>query len=95
MFTLIVRFDLPDAASAETFDALVAQAVPLIREREEGTLTYLPYRVTDEPLARIFYEVYRDAAAHEDHESRPHTQEFLTAVRSIVTSIRVESLTEA
>jgi quinol monooxygenase YgiN len=92
MFTLLVRFDLPDAAAAAAFDRLVAHAVPLIREREPGTLTYDTYTVEGEPLARVFYEVYADAAAHADHERQPHTTEFLTAVRAIVTSIRVEQL---
>ena len=44
-----------------------------------------------EPLARVFYEVYRDEQAHADHESRPHTADFLTAVRALVTNIRVEA----
>ena len=40
---------------------------------EPGTLVYQPYTVEGEPLARIFYEVYRDRAAHADHELQPHT----------------------
>ena len=93
MFTLLVRFDLPDAEAATAFDSLVAGAVPLIHEREPGTLTYDTYTVEGEPLARVFYEVYADAEAHAEHERQPHTVEFLTAVRAIVTSIRVEQLT--
>jgi quinol monooxygenase YgiN len=42
----------------------------------------------------VFYEVYADAAAHDDQQSRPHTHVFLTAVRALVSSIRVEALTE-
>ena len=96
VFTLIVRFDLPDASAAARFDELTAAAVPLIRSaREPGTLTYQPYTVEGEPLARIFYEVYRDRAAHADHEAQPHTVEFLAAVRAIVTAIRVEACAEA
>jgi quinol monooxygenase YgiN len=38
--------------------------------------------------------VYRDRAAHADHELQPHTQEFLAAVRAIVTTIRVETCAE-
>lgn len=94
-FTLLVRFDLPDEAAAEEFDRLAAETIPVIREREPGTLTYVPYQVADAPLARVFFEVYRDAAAHADHEQQPHTAAFLTAVRAIVTGIRVERLTAA
>jgi quinol monooxygenase YgiN len=92
MFTLLVRFDLPDPAAALTFDNLVAQAVPLILEREPGTLTYEPHSVAGEPLARVFYEVYADAEAHQEHERQQHTIAFLTALRRLVTSIRVEQL---
>jgi len=92
---LIVRFALPDDAAVAQFDALTSAALPLIRsDREPGTLVYQTYAVEGEPLARIFYEVYRDRAAHAEHELQPHTQEFLTAVRAIVTSIRVETCGE-
>ena len=36
MFTLVVRFDLPDAAAASAFDRLAADTIPVIREREQG-----------------------------------------------------------
>ena len=92
MFTLLVRFDLPDQAAAEAFDALAAHAIPVIRAREAGTLTYDPYHVDGEPLARVFFEVYRDTEAHAEHEREPHTIEFLAAVRELVTNVRVERL---
>jgi quinol monooxygenase YgiN len=92
MFTLLVRFDLPDDTAAQTFDDLASLAIPLIRANEPGTLTYVPYGVEGEPLARVFFEVYRDAEAHQEHERQAHTVEFLIAVRALVTSIRVEQL---
>ena len=92
VFTLVVRFDLPDEAAARAFDELTAAAVPLIRSNEPGTLTYDTYAVDDEPLARVFYEIYRDRDAHAEHERQPHTAAFLTAVRALVTQTRVEFL---
>src|SRR4051794_28399498 len=92
MFTLLVHFHLPDPASAAAFDALVADTVPVIRQREAGTLTYDSYAVADEPLTRVFFEVYRDAAAHAEHERQPHTREFLDRIGRLVSSIRVEKL---
>jgi quinol monooxygenase YgiN len=92
MFTLLVRFDLPDRAAAQTFDELAGQAIPLIHANEPRTLTYVPYGVEGEPLARVFFEVYQDAEAHAEHERQPHTVEFLTALRALVTDIRVERL---
>jgi len=35
-----------------------------------------------QPLQRIFYELYRDRAAFDEHESEPHTRRFLAAVKS-------------
>jgi quinol monooxygenase YgiN len=92
MYTLVVRFDLPDQDKAAAFDALAAQAIPVIRANEPGTLTYVPYRVEGEPLARMFFEVYQDAEAHDEHGRQPHTVECLAAIRALVTSVRVEQL---
>jgi quinol monooxygenase YgiN len=92
VFTLVVRFDLPDASAARAFDELTAAAVLLIRTREPGTLVYETYAVEGEPLARVFYEVYRDRDAHADHERQPHTAAFLTTLRSLVARTRVEYL---
>ena len=92
MFTLVVRFDLPDPWAADAFDELTAAAVPLIHEQEPGTLIYETYAVEGEPLARLFYEVYLDRDAHAEHERQPHTAAYLAAVRAIVTQTRVEYL---
>ncbi|NHC16120.1 putative quinol monooxygenase [Motilibacter deserti] len=92
MFAIVVRFDLLDTAAAERFDHLVAEVVPGIRASEPGTLVYTPHTVQGEPLARVFYEVYRDREAHAAHEARPETAEFLREVRTLTASIRVELL---
>lgn len=92
MFTIVVRFDLIDAEAAAGFDALLAQTLPLISEREPGTLVYATHRVEDEPLARVFYEVYLDRAAHATHEAAPHTARFLGELSHYVASSRVEFL---
>jgi quinol monooxygenase YgiN len=92
VFALVVRFELPDAATATVFDELTAQAVPLIRAREPGTLVYEPHLVEGEALARVFYEVYRDREAHAEHERQPHTMQFLAGIRALVTTTRVELL---
>jgi quinol monooxygenase YgiN len=95
VFALVVRFDLPDAAAARAFDELTASAVPLIRAHEPGTLVYETYAVEGEPLARVFYEVYRDRDAHVEHERQPHTAAFLTTVGTLVAQTRVELLAQA
>ncbi|WP_407343646.1 antibiotic biosynthesis monooxygenase [Pengzhenrongella phosphoraccumulans] len=92
MFSIMVRFDLPDDAAAASFDALTADVVPGIRANEPGTLVYLTHRVDDAPLSRAFYEIYRDRAAHAAHEARPEVAAFLRAVSRLVVATRVEYL---
>jgi quinol monooxygenase YgiN len=75
-FGLVVRFTLvPDAAQG--FDRLVAETVSRIRAAEPGTLVYTCHRVEGEPSQRIFYELYRDRAAFEEHEAQDHVRRFL------------------
>jgi quinol monooxygenase YgiN len=95
VFAIAVRFDLTDEAAAGRFDDLVAATVPGILAEEEGTLVYTPHRVDGEPLARLFYEVYRDRAAHAAHEARPATAAFLEQVNGLVSAVRAEFLVPA
>ncbi|MGW1740729.1 putative quinol monooxygenase [Nocardia sp. NPDC001965] len=95
MFALVVRFDLKDAEAAGAFDRLVAETAEGIAELEPGTLVYATHTVADAPLARVFYEVYRDREAFEEHERQPHTRRFLDRRADYVADFRVEFLTPA
>lgn len=95
MYALVVKFGLQDSEAAAAFDQLVAETVARIREEEPGTLVYSTHTVQGEPLARIFYEVYRDRDAFEDHERQPHTMRFLEERDNYTSSVRVEFLTPA
>lgn len=92
MFALVVRFDCRDEAAARQFDELTATAVQQINEREPGTLIYATHAVADEPLARVFYEVYRDRDAFGEHERAEHVREFHARKDPLLTSTRVEFL---
>ena len=76
MVGLFVRFDLRDEQSAARFDELTAVAVAVIAAEEPGTLVYATHAVRNEPLARVFYEIYADEAAFQAHERAPHVVEF-------------------
>ena len=76
MIGLVVRFDVRDEESARRFDDLTAAVVVEIGELEPGTLVYATHRLRDEPLARVFYEVYADEAAFQAHEEAPHVTAF-------------------
>jgi quinol monooxygenase YgiN len=75
-FALVVRFDL-ESGSADEFDQLVEGTVQQIRQSEPGTLAYLVHSVDDAPASRVFYELYRDQDAFEEHERQPHVRHFL------------------
>jgi quinol monooxygenase YgiN len=75
MFGLVVRFDLKDG-SGEVFDALTSEAVAVIREAEPGTLVYACHAVEGDAEARVFYELYRDKEAFEEHEHQEHVRRF-------------------
>ncbi|MCK9895197.1 putative quinol monooxygenase [Frankia sp. AgB32] len=93
MFGLVVRFDLRPGA-ADGFDRLVAETLPLIVSVEYGTLVYVMQAVAGEPDVRIFYELYRDRAAFDEHERQDHVCRFLAAREEfLVGPPRVEFLT--
>jgi quinol monooxygenase YgiN len=75
MFGLVARFTLkPDMG--DEFDLLTRQTVSRVHS-EPGTLTYACHLVHSDPDARLFYELYRDRAAFEEHERTDHVRRFL------------------
>jgi quinol monooxygenase YgiN len=93
MFGLCVRFTCKDEASAEAYDRLVAETIEGIKASEPGTLVYASHLVEGQPLQRIFYELYRDKAAFEAHESAPHTRRYLDERNQYLASTEVDWLT--
>jgi quinol monooxygenase YgiN len=95
MFALVVRFDCRDQAAVTRFDELTAAVVEQITEREPGTLVYATHSVEGDPLARIFYEVYRDRDAFAAHEAAEHVQQFHARKDPLLVGRRVEFLSPA
>jgi len=93
MFGLTVRFTCKDQASAQAYDRLVAETVEQIKAREPGTLVYAVHTVKDQPLQRIFYELYRDEAAFEAHGAAPHTRRYLAERDQYLAATEVDWLT--
>lgn len=90
--SLFVRHILkPGHESA--FDDLVAATVPAIGERESGTILYLVHTVVGEPLQRVFYEMYTDQEAFQEHEKQEHVRRFLDTRTQHVESITVDFMT--
>jgi quinol monooxygenase YgiN len=90
-FGLYVRHTLKDGA-AEAFDRLVEATAEGIRS-EPGTLVYVSHAVEGQPNLRVFYELYRDREAFEEHERQEHTRRFLADREALVDDIEVDWLT--
>lgn len=93
MFALTVRFTCKDQASAEAYDRLVAETIEQIKDHEPGTLVYASHTVKDQPLQRIFYELYRDKDAFDAHEASPATRRYLAERDQYLTCTEVDWLT--
>jgi quinol monooxygenase YgiN len=87
-FAQVVRFTVRPGSEA-AFDALVAETAAGIREREPDTLVYACHLVEGQPRQRIFYELYRNRAAFERHESGQHVGRFLAERAALLESTEV------
>ncbi|WP_089100569.1 putative quinol monooxygenase [Streptomyces hyaluromycini] len=92
MFGLFVRFTCKDEAAAAAFDDLVARTGEQIRANEPGTVIYTVHRVDGRPLERVFYELYRDKDAFEEHESKDYVQAFLSERNLYLSATEVDRL---
>jgi quinol monooxygenase YgiN len=87
----ILIFTLLDDRVAD-FDRLAEQTAEEIRTGEPDTLVYVIHLVPNAPMQRIFYEIYRDRAAFDSHESQPYMQRFVAERRSCVLATNVIEL---
>jgi len=74
------------------FDRLAEETAEQVRIGEPDTLVYVIHLVPNAPLQRIFYEIYRDRAAFDSHESQPYLQRFVTERRACVLATNVIEL---
>ncbi len=77
----------------EAFDRLAAEVTRAVLEREPGTLVYACHSVDNAPAQRIFYQLFRDAAAVEEHTRQPHVQRFAGEAQAHVSGTNVIELT--
>jgi quinol monooxygenase YgiN len=87
----ILIFTLLDDRVAD-FDRLAEETAEYIRTGEPDTLVYVIHLVPNAPLQRIFYEIYRDRAAFDSHESQPYMQRFVVERRTCVLATNVIEL---
>jgi quinol monooxygenase YgiN len=87
----ILIFTLLDDRVAD-FDRLAEETAEQVRTGEPDTLVYVIHLVPNAPMQRIFYEIYRDRAAFDSHESQPYMQRFVAERRSCVLATNVIEL---
>ncbi|BCL29351.1 putative quinol monooxygenase [Streptomyces aurantiacus] len=90
-FALFVRFTLREGMG-DAFDMLVKETEAGIRAHEPGTLVYACHTVEGTPDERIFFEIYTDRAAFDEHERQPHTIRFLSERTRYVEKTEVDWL---
>lgn len=75
LYAVVARFDLK-AEHEDEFDALAAWRISQASAHEPGLVGYAVHRIDGEPLARVFYEIYRDEAAFRQHRATEQTALF-------------------
>lgn len=90
-FALVVRFTVRPG-SEEAFDRLMADTASGVREREFDTLVYACHTVEGQPRQRIFYELYRNRAAFDRHETTGHVRRFLAERAALLEYTEVDFL---
>ena len=87
----ILIFTLLEDRVAE-FDRLAEETAEHVRTGEPDTVVYVIHLVPNAPMQRIFYEIYRDRAAFDSHESQPYMQRFVADRRACVLATNVIEL---
>jgi quinol monooxygenase YgiN len=75
LFGLIAIYTLAEG-KADEFDALAERVVEEVRSSEPDALVYAVHSVPNAPMQRIFYEVYRDQTAYEEHKRHSYIKRF-------------------
>jgi quinol monooxygenase YgiN len=75
LYGLIAIYTLAEGREEE-FDALAEKVVAEVRASEPDALVYAVHSVPNAPMQRIFYEVYRDRTAYEEHKRHLYIQRF-------------------
>jgi len=91
LYGFISIFTLADGQGPR-FDQLTQEMLAYVRENEPDTLIYVAHTVPNAPLQRIFYEVYRNRAAYDEHGRQPHVQRFRAERANVVLATNVIEL---
>ncbi|GAA3118343.1 hypothetical protein GCM10010521_02470 [Streptomyces rameus] len=88
---ICARFTLREGA-AEAFDDLVRETTAAIRAQEPGTLVYACGEVEGAPNRRVFFELYADRGAFEEHGRQPYVRHFLAECEKYAARTEIDRL---
>lgn len=71
--TQLAKFRI-DPERREEAVAALAELASAVEEKEPGVLAYIPHLVAGDDTQVVFFEVYEDQAALDDHGQQPHLQ---------------------
>jgi quinol monooxygenase YgiN len=74
------------------FDRLTEEAVRAVRDLEPNTFIFACHVARNAPNQRVFYQLYRDRMAYQEHERQPHIQHFLAEGSSHIRTTKVIEL---
>jgi quinol monooxygenase YgiN len=88
MYGQITVFTLLDGRES-AFDRLASEAVRTARDAEPDLVIYTCHEVVGAPTQRIFYQLFRDHAAFQDHQRQTYVLRFLGESRTHVLATNV------
>ncbi|MBC6457670.1 putative quinol monooxygenase [Actinomadura sp. HBU206391] len=91
LYGQITVYTLLDGREA-AFDRLAADAVRAARDAEPDTLMYICHEVVNSPTQRIFYQLFRDHTAFQEHQHLPQVKRFAAESRTHVLATNVVEL---
>ena len=89
---LIVELDVKPECR-ERFDTAIAINANASVTKEPGCLQFDVLKSQDDPNRVVLFEVYRDAAAFQEHMGQDHTKTFLGLAKELVTRQAAAKLT--
>ena len=74
----------PKAGKEGEVEALLVKMADAVRQAEPDCLVYRPHRAAKDPVAFLFYEQYRSAAAFDFHRTAPHLAAYRAQIKGLV-----------
>lgn len=85
MLIVLVNVTVKDEALAEFERAILENAARAVAD-EPGCLRFDVSQREDEPTSWMFYEVYKDAAAFDEHRASAHYMKYAQVADRVLTS---------